>query len=140
EDISKWYVRRSRRRFWKSGDADGDAPAAADSDKRAAYATLHTVLHTVSLLVAPFMPFLAERLYRNLCGFEGDQPMPEVCDSVHLCDYPHAQGAWRDAELVTQMARTRRLVEDGLAARERAKIRVRQPLQLATVRGERLAG
>src|SRR5207302_10890908 len=61
EDISEWYVRRSRRRFWKSGDADGDAPAAADSDKRAAYATLHTVLHTVSLLVAPFMPFLAER-------------------------------------------------------------------------------
>ena len=139
EDVSKWYVRRSRRRFWKTGEADGNAPAAADADKRAAYATLHTVLHTLSLLVAPFMPFLAERLYRNLCGFEGDHPLPDVPDSAHLCDYPQAEGAWRDADLVAEMARLRRLVEDGLAARERARIKVRQPLRLAIVRGERLS-
>ena len=138
EDVSKWYVRRSRRRFWKSGDANGSAPAAADADKRAAYATLHTVLHTTALLIAPFMPFLAERLYRNLTGFEGDHAPAGVPDSVHLCDYPTAEPAWRDAELVTQMARLRRLVEDGLAARERARIKVRQPLSLATVHGERL--
>jgi isoleucyl-tRNA synthetase len=126
-------VRRSRRRFWKGDGAEG-----WDDDKRSAYATLHTVLLTLSRLVAPFMPFLAERMYRNLSGFEGDNPPGDgVPDSVHLTNYPEATDEMRDPELLMQMARMRRLVENGLAAREQVGIKVRQPLQLATVRGER---
>jgi isoleucyl-tRNA synthetase len=133
EDVSKWYVRRSRRRFWKTGGGD------ADDDKRAAYATLFTVLDTLSRLLAPFMPFLAERIYRNLNGLTGDQPpMEGVADSVHLTDYPVAQGVMRDPDVIAGMARLRRLVEDGLAARETARIKVRQPLARATVRGAQL--
>jgi len=129
EDVSKWYVRRSRRRFWKGRD---------DSDKRSAYATLHTVLLTTTRLLAPFMPFLTERIYRNLSGFEGDRPPPAgTPDSVHLTDYPHASPDWRDESVLTEMARLRRLVEDGLAARHAAQIKVRQPLRAAIVAGER---
>jgi isoleucyl-tRNA synthetase len=132
EDVSKWYVRRSRRRFWKSGSGD-------DHDKRAAYATLHTVLETLSRLLAPFMPFLAERMYRNLGGLTGDRaPAEGVADSVHLTDYPVVQGMLRDPDVIAGMARLRRLVELGLAAREAARVKVRQPLPLATVRGEHL--
>ncbi|HEY0409250.1 MAG TPA: class I tRNA ligase family protein, partial [Candidatus Dormibacteraeota bacterium] len=131
EDVSKWYVRRSRRRFWKS---DSD-----DEDKRAAYATLFTVLDTLSRLLAPFMPFLAERIYRNLNGLTGDQPPAEgIAESVHLTDYPVAPAETRDPEVIAEMARLRRLVEEGLAARETARIKVRQPLAGATVRGEPL--
>jgi len=131
EDVSKWYVRRSRRRFWK-GDGAGQG---WDDDKRSAYATLHTVLHTLSRMVAPFMPFLAERMYRNLSGFDGDAPPAGPPDSVHLTDFPEATDEMRDPELLLQMARLRRLVENGLAARETAGVKVRQPLRLATVRG-----
>jgi isoleucyl-tRNA synthetase len=132
EDVSRWYVRRSRRRFWKTDSGD-------DDDKRAAYATLFTVLDTLSRLLAPFMPFLAERMYRNLNGLTGDQPPVEgVAGSVHLTDYPVAQGVMRDPDVIAEMARLRRLVEDGLAARETARIKVRQPLARATVRGAQL--
>ncbi len=128
EDVSKWYVRRSRRRFWKT---DSD-----DDDKRSAYATLFTVLDTLSRLLAPFMPFLAERIYRNLNGLTGDQPpMEGVAGSVHLTDYPVAPAVMRDPEVIAEMARLRRLVEEGLAARETARIKVRQPLAGATVLG-----
>jgi isoleucyl-tRNA synthetase len=131
EDVSKWYVRRSRRRFWKS---DSD-----DDDKRSAYATLFTVLDVLSRLMAPFMPFLAERMYRNLNGLTGDEPpMEGVADSVHLTDYPVAPGVMRDPDVIAEMSRLRRLVEEGLAAREAARIKVRQPLARATIRGERL--
>jgi isoleucyl-tRNA synthetase len=134
EDVSKWYVRRSRRRFWK-GDGAGEG---WDDDKRSAYATLHTVLLTLSQLIAPFMPFLAERMYRNLSGFDGDAPPGSgVPDSVHLTNYPEATDEMRDPELLMQMARMRRLVENGLSAREQVAVKVRQPLRLATVRGER---
>ncbi|HKR98370.1 MAG TPA: isoleucine--tRNA ligase, partial [Candidatus Dormibacteraeota bacterium] len=130
EDLSKWYVRRSRRRFWK-GAGDGD-------DKRAAYATLHTVLHTLSRMLAPFMPFLAERIYRNLSGLEvGPQSSNGVPDSVHLTDYPHVLEEWRDDRVLKEMARLRRLVEDGLAARHAAGVKVRQPLRAAIVYGRR---
>jgi len=131
EDVSKWYVRRSRRRFWK-GDGAGQG---WDDDKRSAYATLHEVLLATARLVAPFMPFLAERMYRNLSGFEGDAPPSGVPDSVHLTDFPQATDEMRDPELLLQMARLRRLVENGLAAREQAGVKVRQPLRAATVRG-----
>jgi isoleucyl-tRNA synthetase len=132
EDVSKWYVRRSRRRFWK-----GDGATGWDDDKRSAYATLHTTLHTISRLIAPFMPFLAERMYRNLSGFEGDTPPAAVAlpESVHLTDFPQATDEMRDPELLLQMARLRRLVENGLAAREQAAVKVRQPLRACTVRG-----
>ena len=132
EDLSKWYVRRSRRRFWK-GDAGGE-------DKRAAYATLHTVLITLSGLLAPFMPFISERMYRNLSGFDGDHPPGEgVADSVHLTDYPETDGRWRDPDVLRDMERLRRLVEDGLAARTAAQVRTRQPLRAATISGAPLA-
>jgi isoleucyl-tRNA synthetase len=137
EDCSRWYVRRSRRRFWKGDETGGDGTVLDDADKRAAYATLHTVLLTLSRLLAPFMPFLSERMYRNLSGFEGDNP-PQgraLPDSVHLTDYPVATDELRDPELLVEMSRLRRLVEAGLAAREQAGIKVRQPLRAATVRG-----
>lgn len=132
EDLSKWYVRRSRRRFWK-----GEASAAADT--RSAYVTLHTALQTTARLLAPFMPFLAERVYRNLSGFEGDRPPANgVADSVHLTDYPTVEGAWVDPDVLREMERLRRLVEDGLAARTQAQVRIRQPLRSATIAGDRL--
>jgi isoleucyl-tRNA synthetase len=140
EDVSKWYVRRSRRRFWKGDEPTGVADARIHTDKQSAYATLHTVLHTLSRLTAPFMPFLAERMYRNLSGFDGDTPpRNRTPDSVHLTDYPTASDEMRDPELIVEMARVRRLVENGLAAREQAGIKVRQPLAAATVRGAAFA-
>jgi len=128
EDLSKWYLQRSRDRFWK-GSGDGPAPDSAN-------ATLHTALVTVAGLLAPFAPFLAERLYRNLRGFEGDLPPQGVPDSVHLTDFPAAPEAWRDPELITAMERLRRLVELGLAARSEAKIKVQQPLRSATIHAD----
>ncbi len=129
EDVSKWYVRRSRRRFWK-GSTD------AQADSRSAYATLHTVLLTLAGLVAPAMPFLAERMYRNLAGFDGDTPPRDgVPDSIHLTEFPVADGEWRDADVIAAMRRLRELVESGLAARTEAGIRVRQPLAAATISG-----
>ena len=128
EDLSKWYVRRSRRRFWK-GDAQSD-------DKRSAYATLHTALLTLSKLIAPLMPFVSERMYRNLLGFEGDQPPGDgIPDSVHLSDYPETPGQWRDPDILSDMARLRRLVESGLGARTEARVPTRQPLRAAIVEG-----
>jgi isoleucyl-tRNA synthetase len=131
EDLSKWYVRRSRRRFWKS--------AGTSEDSMSAFATLQTVLITLAGLVAPFMPFMAERMYRNLSGFNGDPPAAAgVPDSVHLTDYPKVTGAWRDSEVLVEMSRLRRLVEDGLAARTTAGVRVRQPLAAATLASDPL--
>ncbi len=132
EDLSKWYVRRSRRRFWKSSGTDDDA--------QSAFATLNTVLVTLAGLVAPFMPFMADRMYRNLNGFNGDPPAPrDVPDSVHLTDFPKVKGVWRDSEVVVEMSRLRRLVEDGLAARTTAGVRVRQPLASATLASDPLS-
>ena len=119
-------MRRSRRRFWKS--------AGTSDDVQSAFATLNTVLLTLSGLVAPFMPFMAERMYRNLAGFNGDPPSTAgMPDSVHLTDYPRVAGVWRDPDVIVEMSRLRRLVEDGLAARTAAGVRVRQPLATATV-------
>jgi isoleucyl-tRNA synthetase len=108
DELSNWYVRRSRRRFW-----DGDP---------AAFATLHECLVTVAKLLAPFTPFVADEIYDNLDGSER---------SVHLCDFPEP-GA-RDAELEESMAVARETVRLGLAARGQAKIKVRQPLRAAVV-------
>ncbi len=115
DELSTWYVRRSRRRFWKSED---------DADKRAAYYTLYTVLKTLTRALAPFVPFLTEAIYRNLVRVvERGAP-----DSVHLCDYPEPQTAWLDPDLESAMESVRALVSLGRAARSAARIRVRQPL------------
>jgi len=118
-DLSTWYVRRSRRRFWKSD---------SDADKRSAYETLYEALVTVAQVMAPFMPFLGEAVYRNLTGER----------SVHLSDFPQANAAARDERLEQQMAAARRAVEAGLAARDALRLKVRQPLASAAVPGDAL--
>jgi isoleucyl-tRNA synthetase len=112
DDASNWYVRRSRKRFWKSGD---------DADKQAAYRTLHYVLVQLSLIMAPFTPFLAEELYRKLTGGE----------SVHLLDWPEAGHI--NERVLQEMGYTREAITTGLAQRAEAGIKVRQPLASATV-------
>ncbi len=121
EDLSNWYVRRSRRRFWKSED---------DADKRAAYSTLYACLVTLSRLLAPFLPFLAEEMYQNLVRSH-DSAAPE---SVHLCDWPVADLALIDEQLAEDTRLVMRLVSLGRAARSKAGIKVRQPLPRAYVK------
>jgi isoleucyl-tRNA synthetase len=123
-DLSTWYVRRSRRRFWKSE---------SDTDKRSAYQTLYQVLVTVSQLLAPFMPFVSETMYQNLAA--GKQGQPE---SVHLSDWPVPPPDWRDEVLRQEMLVVRRLVATGLAARNAAGLKVRQPLRAVTIAERRL--
>jgi isoleucyl-tRNA synthetase len=115
EDLSNWYVRRSRRRFW-AGDA-------------AALATLHECLYVVTLLMAPFTPFITERVWQDLFASTSDQ----VPDSVHLAAWPEVDGSLVDDELAEQMATVRRLVELGRAARATSGVRTRQPLGRALV-------
>ena len=119
DDASNWYVRRSRRRFWKSDD---------DADKDQAYTVLHYILVQLSIALAPFTPFLAEELYQKLTGGE----------SVHLLDWPEAGAI--DHEVLSTMMRTRKTIEEGLAARMRKsdfeqQIKVRQPLLSLTYGG-----
>jgi isoleucyl-tRNA synthetase len=115
EQLSNWYVRRSRRRFWRSEE---------DADKVAAYLTLYECLVTVTKLLAPFTPFVAEALYQNLVR-RVDTTAPE---SVHLCDWPVADVALVDRKLQSDTALVMYIVNLGRAAREKAQIRVRQPL------------
>ncbi|HET6497089.1 MAG TPA: isoleucine--tRNA ligase [Thermoleophilia bacterium] len=115
DDLSNWYVRRSRRRFWKSE---------SDSDKSAAYHTLHEALVTVAKLMAPFAPFIAEELYQNLVR-SVDAAAPE---SVHLCVWPEPVEGAIDDGLSFDMAVARRVVELGRAARNAAAVKTRQPL------------
>lgn len=117
EMVSQWYLRRSRRRFWKS---------TADADKNAAYVTLYEVLVTLSKLLAPSMPFIAEELYQNLVVFANeDQEVPE---SVHLAGWPEADPARIDEALNQAVRIVVRLASLGHAARNTAGIKVRQPL------------
>lgn len=119
DDLSNWYIRRSRKRFWKSEN---------DEDKKDAYATLHYVLMKLSKLLAPFTPFIAEEIYKNLANEE----------SVHLANFPEAQGNLIDSNLIAEMSRARKIVEQGLAKRAEAKIRVRQPLGSLSYHGKKL--
>ena len=121
DDLSKWYIRRSRSRFWKS-------QSDSDSDKQAAYQTLHTTLTTVAQLLAPFTPFISDAMHRNLSGGR----------SVHLADYPSVDAEAFDPNLEEQMAAARRIVEAGNAARDAARIKVRQPLRSIAVPGDPL--
>ncbi|MFA5786431.1 MAG: isoleucine--tRNA ligase [Actinomycetota bacterium] len=120
DGLSNWYVRRSRRRFWK---------AESDADKQAAYHTLYECLTTLSKLLAPFTPFVADALYRNLTV----GPFPESPESVHLAAWPQADPATVDLELGQAMSTVRRLVALGRQARTETKVRVRQPLARAMV-------
>jgi isoleucyl-tRNA synthetase len=119
-DLSKWYVRRSRRRFWKSEN---------DSDKLAAYTTLYQCLVTLSKLLAPFTPFMAEELYRNLVC----TAFPEAADSVHLADFPVADKGKIDKRLSADTKLAIKLSSLGRAARSKAGIKVRQPLAMAMI-------
>lgn len=112
DDASNWYVRRSRKRFWKSED---------DTDKNDAYKTLHYVLVRLATVMAPFTPFLAEELYQKLTGG----------DSVHLLDWPEVGHI--NELLVTDMLNARSYITEGLALRAQATIKVRQPLASVTV-------
>ena len=123
DDLSNWYVRRSRRRFWRT---DPDAPA---GDTLAAQATLHEVLTTVSLLLAPMCPFVSDAMWRQLTGADD----ATSGDSVHLADWPVADTSLVDPDLEAQMALARRLTSLGRAARSEASVKVRQPLSRALV-------
>ncbi len=114
DDLSNWYVRRSRKRFWKSED---------DSDKAMAYKTLHYVLVQLAHVLAPFTPFLAEELYRKLTGGE----------SVHLRDWPKVGHI--NEQVIKEMDAIKSVVNEGLSLRSRAQLKVRQPLQSITVHG-----
>ena len=120
DDVSNWYVRRTRRRFWRT---DPNEPR---SDSLAAHATLLEVLQRLTLLLAPFCPFIAERLYSEL--FDVTET-----DSVHLVDWPRAEPERRNVELEESMAVARRLTSLGRAARAEAGVKVRQPLARALV-------
>jgi isoleucyl-tRNA synthetase len=114
-DLSNWYVRRSRRRFWKSEN---------DADKLSAYDTLYQCLVTLSKLLAPLTPFLAEELYQNLVvSFFPDEP-----DSVHLADFPVADKSKIDKQLSADIRLAIKISSLGRAARAQAGIKVRQPL------------
>ena len=115
EKLSTWYLRRSRRRFWKSE---------SDSDKQAAYATLYTALVTLSKLIAPAMPFLADELYQNLVR-SVDETAPE---SVHLAEWPEVLPEMIDETLNSDMNLVMKLVSLGHSARQKANRKVRQPL------------
>ncbi len=127
DDLSNWYLRRSRRRFWKSEH---------DADKNAAYATLYHVLTTLCRLLAPFVPFVTEVMYQNLVRAV-DANAPE---SVHHTDWPQADGAAVDEELLARMALARQVVTVGHSARSSANIKLRQPLARALVHLEADAG
>jgi isoleucyl-tRNA synthetase len=118
DELSNWYVRLSRRRFW-----DGDA---------AAFATLRTCLLETSKMLAPFTPFLADEIYRNLVG-GADGEFGEAPDSVHLADFPEVDDALLDSELEAGMAAVQRTVRLGHAARSAGKVKVRQPLRRAVI-------
>ncbi|MEA2498834.1 MAG: isoleucyl-tRNA synthetase [Actinomycetota bacterium] len=117
DDLSNWYVRRSRRRFWKSGQ---------DADTRAAFLTLWECLVTVARLTAPFTPFVAEEIFTNLTG-----RLPDASPSVHMSDWPQRTPEHGDDTLRRRMQLVRRLVAAGRSARTDAKVRTRQPLRRA---------
>jgi isoleucyl-tRNA synthetase len=113
--LSKWYVRRSRRRFWKTE---------ADDEKKAAYSTLYKCLKTVIHLMAPFTPYLSEALYQRMIKpVEPDAPL-----SVHHCSWPEIDTSIRDLDLMEEMDMALNLSSVGRAARSQAKIKLRQPL------------
>ncbi len=125
DDLSNWYVRRSRERFWGEG---------MPQDKINAYMTLHTVLVTMAKLTAPFTPFIAEAIYSNIVR-NVDKNAPE---SVHLCDWPEYHEEYVDKELEENMDKVLQIVVLGRAARNAANIKNRQPIGLMYVKSEKV--
>lgn len=117
DNLSNWYIRRSRKRFWKSED---------DGDKESAYQTLHKVLVDLAKLMAPFTPFIAEEIYKNLTNEE----------SVHLANFPVADEKMIDKKLNDEMQKTREIITEALQLRAKAGIKVRQPLQSLSMKHE----
>jgi isoleucyl-tRNA synthetase len=121
DQLSNWYVRRNRRRFWK---------AASGDDKQAAYATLYECLNAVHRLMAPFVPFMSEAVYQNLVrGVSADAPA-----SVHMAAWPEANPKRLDRDLLTETAVVQRVVGLGRAARNSSRLKVRQPLPRLLIR------
>ncbi|MPZ48490.1 MAG: isoleucine--tRNA ligase [Dehalococcoidia bacterium] len=129
DGLSNWYVRRSRRRFWKPvlSKVEGSE---SDADKQAAYETLYTCLATLNRLLAPMTPFLAESIYQNLVR-SWDAAAPE---SVHLLDYPVADESLIDEKLSNSVRVLQQLASLGRAARAKANLKVRQPLKEVIIR------
>jgi len=120
EELSNWYVRRSRSRFWAKG---------MEQDKINAYMTLHTALVTISKAAAPMIPFMSEQIYQNLvCSIDKDAP-----ESIHLCDFPEVQQQMVDKNLESAMEEIRAIVTLGHAARNTANIKNRQPMKVMYV-------
>ncbi|HSQ65549.1 MAG TPA: DUF5915 domain-containing protein, partial [Polyangiaceae bacterium] len=119
DGLSNWYVRRSRERFWRGG---------IDDDKRAAYETLYEALAALTTMLAPFVPFTAERMYQNLA-----RRADGAKESVHLCAWPKPEAGAYDERLSAKMRAVRELVSLGLQVRTQNKLKVRQPLRTAHV-------
>ena len=115
DDLTNWYVRRSRRRFWKSEH---------DADKEAAYATLYQVLLTLCKVLAPMVPFVTEVMYQNLARSVAE----DACESVHHCDWPQADEGAVDQDLLDQMALAMQIAALGRSARSTSNVKLRQPL------------
>ncbi len=122
DDLTNWYIRLSRKRFWSAADED-------PRDKACAYATLYEALVTFSKVLAPFLPFLSDALYRGLV-VEAGGPGP---DSVHLCDWPEVDTSVIDRDLEAAIAEVRRAVRLGRRLRERHSLKTRQPLARLTL-------
>ncbi|GIX05233.1 MAG: hypothetical protein KatS3mg114_1102 [Planctomycetaceae bacterium] len=142
DDLSNWYIRRNRRRFRGTGELLEDADSAPEDseltadggnlppDRAAAFHTLYEVLLTLTKLAAPLIPFITERMYRNLSQPWREHPdyAAQTPPSVHLCDYPIADERWLDSELNERMELAQRVVRLGHKLRDSANVRVRQPL------------
>ena len=123
DELSNWYVRRSRERFWAKG---------MEQDKINAYMTLYTALVTISKAAAPMIPFMTEEIYRNLvCGIDKDAP-----ESVHLCDFPAVEERFIDRELERNMREVLAVKAMALACRNDAAIKIRQPLSKMYIKSE----
>ena len=122
DELSNWYVRRGRERFWGKG---------MDETKEAAFATLYTVLTTLSKVIAPFVPFISEEIYQNLVR-SVDATAPE---SVHLCSFPQADESLIDEKLNTEMEALLQVVSLGRACRNASSLKVRQPLAALYIKG-----
>lgn len=113
DELNNWYIRRSRRRFWKSEN---------DNDKAEAYESLYIALKTLTKVAAPFVPFITEEMYQNLKNSEDKE-------SVHLCDYPIPNSQWKDESLEFKMATVQKAVSMGHSLRNQFNLKNRQPLQ-----------
>ena len=127
DELSNWYVRLSRERFWGKG---------MDGTKLGAFETLYTVLVTLTKLLAPFIPFITENMYQNLVVGN----VPGAPESVHLCDYPTADLSLVDKELESAMSKVEAIVQLGRACRNASSLKVRQPLSRCLVKGEEVSG